>query len=65
MHAKITVADDWVFAGSFNLSRSGERNAENVVEVQDAELADRLAAFIDQIRTHYERMSAPAGALPT
>jgi phosphatidylserine/phosphatidylglycerophosphate/cardiolipin synthase-like enzyme len=65
MHAKVTVADDRVFAGSFNLSRSGERNAENVLEVQDRELADRLAAFIDEIRTRYERMSAPAGALPT
>ena len=43
MHAKVTVADDVVFAGSFNLSRSGEMNAENVVEVHDAELADRLA----------------------
>jgi phosphatidylserine/phosphatidylglycerophosphate/cardiolipin synthase-like enzyme len=62
MHAKVTVADDWVFAGSFNLSRSGEQNAENVVEVQDAELADRLAAYIDSVRTRYERMSAPAGA---
>ena len=30
MHAKVTVADDVVFAGSFNLSRSGEMNAENV-----------------------------------
>jgi phosphatidylserine/phosphatidylglycerophosphate/cardiolipin synthase-like enzyme len=65
MHAKVTVADDWVFAGSFNLSRSGERNAENVLEVQDAELADRLAAYIDEVRTRYEPMSAPAGALPT
>jgi phosphatidylserine/phosphatidylglycerophosphate/cardiolipin synthase-like enzyme len=65
MHAKLTVADDWVFAGSFNLSRSGERNAENVVEVQDAELADRLAAYIDDVRTRYERMSAPDGALRT
>ena len=36
MHAKVTVADDVVFAGSFNLSRSGEMNAENVVEVHDA-----------------------------
>jgi phosphatidylserine/phosphatidylglycerophosphate/cardiolipin synthase-like enzyme len=31
MHAKITVTDDTVFTGSFNLSRSGEMNAENVV----------------------------------
>jgi phosphatidylserine/phosphatidylglycerophosphate/cardiolipin synthase-like enzyme len=65
MHAKVTVADDWVFAGSFNLSRSGERNAENVLEVQDPELADRLAAYIDEVRTRYERMTAPAGALRT
>jgi phosphatidylserine/phosphatidylglycerophosphate/cardiolipin synthase-like enzyme len=63
MHAKVTVADDWVFAGSFNLSRSGERNAENVLEVRDPELADRLAAYIDAVRERYERMTAPAGAL--
>ena len=41
MHAKVTVADDTVFVGSFNLSRSGERNAENVLEVHDPELADQ------------------------
>jgi phosphatidylserine/phosphatidylglycerophosphate/cardiolipin synthase-like enzyme len=65
MHAKVTVADDWVFAGSFNLSRSGERNAENVLEVQDPELADSLAAYIDAVRECYERMSAPDGARRT
>ena len=36
MHAKVTVADDIVFCGSFNLSRSGERNAENMLEIHDA-----------------------------
>jgi phosphatidylserine/phosphatidylglycerophosphate/cardiolipin synthase-like enzyme len=65
MHAKVTVADDWVFAGSFNLSRSGERNAENVLEVQDPELADRLAGYIDAVRERYERMSGPDGVRPT
>ncbi|HEY6776114.1 MAG TPA: phospholipase D-like domain-containing protein [Thermoleophilaceae bacterium] len=65
MHAKVTVADDWVFAGSFNLSRSGERNAENVLEVHDAELADQMAGYIDSVRERYERMSAPDGALRT
>jgi phosphatidylserine/phosphatidylglycerophosphate/cardiolipin synthase-like enzyme len=65
MHAKVTVADDWVFVGSFNLSRSGERNAENVLEVQDPELADLLAAYIDAVRERYERMSAPDGARRT
>jgi phosphatidylserine/phosphatidylglycerophosphate/cardiolipin synthase-like enzyme len=65
MHAKVTVADDWVFAGSFNLSRSGEQNAENVLEVQDAELADRLAGFIDEVRDRYDRMPAPDDGRPT
>jgi phosphatidylserine/phosphatidylglycerophosphate/cardiolipin synthase-like enzyme len=60
MHAKVTVADDWIFAGSFNLSRSGERNAENVLELRDPELADRLAAYIDEVRERYEAMPAPA-----
>ena len=53
MHAKVTVADDTVFVGSFNLSHSGELNAENVLEIADAALADRMAAFIDQIRARY------------
>jgi phosphatidylserine/phosphatidylglycerophosphate/cardiolipin synthase-like enzyme len=53
MHAKVTVADDVVFVGSFNLSHSGELNAENVLEVADAALADRLAVFVDAIRARY------------
>ncbi len=65
MHAKVTVADDWIFAGSFNLSRSGERNAENVLELQDPELADRLAAYIDAVRERYETMPAPGDGRPT
>jgi phosphatidylserine/phosphatidylglycerophosphate/cardiolipin synthase-like enzyme len=59
MHAKVTVADDHVFVGSFNLSRSGEQNAENVLELHDPELAERLATFIDGIRGRYEPMPAP------
>jgi phosphatidylserine/phosphatidylglycerophosphate/cardiolipin synthase-like enzyme len=53
MHAKVTVADDLVFVGSFNLSHSGEGNAENVLEIADPELAERLAGFIDEIRVRY------------
>jgi phosphatidylserine/phosphatidylglycerophosphate/cardiolipin synthase-like enzyme len=53
MHAKVTVADSRVFVGSFNLSHSGEENAENVLELEDAQLADRLAAFVDEIRARY------------
>jgi phosphatidylserine/phosphatidylglycerophosphate/cardiolipin synthase-like enzyme len=61
MHAKVTVADDVVFAGSFNLSRSGELNAENVLELHDPELAERMAAFIDSIRARYPRTAGAAG----
>jgi phosphatidylserine/phosphatidylglycerophosphate/cardiolipin synthase-like enzyme len=53
MHAKVTVTDDVVFLGSFNLSHSGEQNAENVLEIADAALADRLAGFVDGIRGRY------------
>ena len=59
MHAKVTVADDRVFVGSFNLSHSGEENAENVLEVADAALADRLAGYIDEIRSRYPGMELP------
>jgi phosphatidylserine/phosphatidylglycerophosphate/cardiolipin synthase-like enzyme len=59
MHAKVTVADDDVFCGSFNLSRSGEQNAENVIELHDSELAGQLAAFIDSVRERYGAMAAP------
>jgi phosphatidylserine/phosphatidylglycerophosphate/cardiolipin synthase-like enzyme len=59
MHAKVTVADDTVFMGSFNLSRSGERNAENVLEVTDPKLADQMAAFIEGVRDLYEDVVPP------
>jgi phosphatidylserine/phosphatidylglycerophosphate/cardiolipin synthase-like enzyme len=62
MHAKVAVADDTAFVGSFNLSRSGERNAENVVEIRDAGVADRLAAYVDEIRSRYPP-ATPPGAL--
>ena len=53
MRAKVTVADGTVFVGSFNLSHSGELNAENVLEIADAELVDRMAAFVDELRGRY------------
>ncbi len=61
MHAKICVCDDTTFVGSFNLSRSGEKNAENVLEIADAQIADRLAAFVDEVRVKYGPVSLPPG----
>jgi phosphatidylserine/phosphatidylglycerophosphate/cardiolipin synthase-like enzyme len=57
MHAKVTVADDTVFIGSFNLSHSGETNAENVLEIEDAALAERMAGFVDSIRAKYPALT--------
>ncbi|MFL5780845.1 MAG: phospholipase D family protein [Thermoleophilaceae bacterium] len=60
MHAKVTVVDDTVFVGSFNLSHSGELNAENVLEIESASLAEEMAAFVDSVRALY-----PPAPLPT
>jgi phosphatidylserine/phosphatidylglycerophosphate/cardiolipin synthase-like enzyme len=53
MHAKLTVADDTVFVGSYNLSHSGELNAENVLEIESAPVADLCAAYIERIMAMY------------
>jgi phosphatidylserine/phosphatidylglycerophosphate/cardiolipin synthase-like enzyme len=68
MHAKFVVADDMVFVGSYNLSHSGEENAENVLEISDHALADRLAGFADELHGRYPPIDAgapPPGDLPT
>jgi phosphatidylserine/phosphatidylglycerophosphate/cardiolipin synthase-like enzyme len=59
MHAKVTVADEVVFIGSFNLSRSGEQNAESVLEIHDPTLAERLARFVDEVRGRYPGAQTP------
>jgi phosphatidylserine/phosphatidylglycerophosphate/cardiolipin synthase-like enzyme len=53
MHAKVAVCDDTAFVGSFNLSHSGEMNAENVIEIADPAIAERLAAYVDEVRSRY------------
>lgn len=53
MHAKCLVADDTVFVGSFNLSHSGEDNAENVLEIESPALADQFATYIDLVAARY------------
>jgi phosphatidylserine/phosphatidylglycerophosphate/cardiolipin synthase-like enzyme len=64
MHAKLVVADDTTFVGSFNFSRSGEMNAENVLEIRDAPIAGRLAAYVDELRERYPRATMPAERAP-
>jgi phosphatidylserine/phosphatidylglycerophosphate/cardiolipin synthase-like enzyme len=59
MHAKVTVVDDTVLVGSFNLSHSGEMNAENVLEIEDAGLAEEMAGFVDSVRVRYPPAPLP------
>jgi phosphatidylserine/phosphatidylglycerophosphate/cardiolipin synthase-like enzyme len=59
MHAKVVVADEISFVGSFNLSRSGERNAEDVLEIDNGGVADRLAGFVDEVRARYPAATPP------
>jgi phosphatidylserine/phosphatidylglycerophosphate/cardiolipin synthase-like enzyme len=53
MHAKILVADDYVYSGSFNLSHSGEQNAENVVQFESQQIADLCSTYIDTVAARY------------
>jgi phosphatidylserine/phosphatidylglycerophosphate/cardiolipin synthase-like enzyme len=53
MHAKILVADDYVYTGSFNLSHSGEMNAENVIQLHSPAVAAMCAAYIDRVAARY------------
>ena len=59
MHAKVVVADDVSFVGSFNFSRSGERNAENVLEIRDPSTADTLARYVEDVAARYPRVTLP------
>ncbi|HEX3628940.1 MAG TPA: phospholipase D-like domain-containing protein [Candidatus Dormibacteraeota bacterium] len=58
MHAKITVVDNTVLTGSYNLSHAGESNAENLLELDSAPLADRFVSYIDAVFARYG--AAPA-----
>ena len=62
MHAKVVVADEYVYAGSFNLSHSGESNAENVIQIESQAIADMCASYIDQVAARYG--GAPARVTP-
>ena len=62
MHAKILVADDYVYVGSFNLSHSGESNAENVIQLENGPIADMCVAYIDQVSARYGGTPRTTGA---
>jgi phosphatidylserine/phosphatidylglycerophosphate/cardiolipin synthase-like enzyme len=53
MHAKAVVVDDEVITGSFNFSKHGEGNAENVLFVVSEYHAVRFAEFADRVAARY------------
>ena len=53
LHAKLVVCDDWAFAGSYNHSRAGEENAENVLAMDGKAAADRVAEAIREFAALY------------
>jgi phosphatidylserine/phosphatidylglycerophosphate/cardiolipin synthase-like enzyme len=53
LHAKLVVCDDWAFAGSYNHSRAGEENAENVLAIDGKACADRIADTIRGFAARY------------
>ena len=53
LHAKMVVCDDWAFVGSYNHSRAGEENAENVLAIDGKPCADRVAETIAEFAARY------------
>src|SRR6202044_3234463 len=53
MHNKLVVADQIVVTGSFNLSNHAMGNAENVLLIRDAAIADAYAKYIQLLLAKY------------
>jgi phosphatidylserine/phosphatidylglycerophosphate/cardiolipin synthase-like enzyme len=53
MHNKLVVADQIVVTGSFNLSNHAMGNAENVLLIWDAGIAESYAKFIQRLIANY------------
>src|SRR5437588_8538516 len=53
MHNKVLVVDDMVITGSYNLSRSPEFNADNILFIESPPLAETYSAYIDHLLQKY------------
>ena len=53
MHNKVLVIDDTVITGSYNFSRSAQFNAENILFIESAPLAQAYSAYIDHLIAKY------------
>jgi len=55
MHNKVLVIDDTVITGSYNFSRSAQFNAENILFIESAPLAETYSRYIDHLKSKYAR----------
>jgi phosphatidylserine/phosphatidylglycerophosphate/cardiolipin synthase-like enzyme len=55
MHNKVLVIDDTVITGSYNFSRSAEFNAENILFLESAALAETYSHYIDHLIEKYRQ----------
>jgi phosphatidylserine/phosphatidylglycerophosphate/cardiolipin synthase-like enzyme len=53
MHNKVLVVDDTVITGSYNFSRSAQFNAENILFIDSAPLAEAYSVYIDHLKSKY------------
>lgn len=53
MHAKLVICDDRAYVGSYNHSRSGEENAENVLVISGRGVVDQLATDVEAVIERY------------
>lgn len=53
MHNKVLVVDDTVITGSYNFSHSAELNAENILLIESAPLAETYSRYIDHLVAKY------------
>ncbi len=59
MHNKILVIDDTVITGSYNFSRSAQFNAENILFIESAALAETYSVYIDRMMQKYAAARQP------
>jgi phosphatidylserine/phosphatidylglycerophosphate/cardiolipin synthase-like enzyme len=57
MHNKVLVCDDVAITGSYNLSHSATENAENMLFIHEAAIAERYNAYIDSLVKRYQGQS--------
>jgi phosphatidylserine/phosphatidylglycerophosphate/cardiolipin synthase-like enzyme len=55
MHNKVLVIDDTVITGSFNFSRSAQFNAENILFIDSAPLAEAYSHYVDHLVEKYKQ----------